>query len=361
VSEEEEPRASAPDERARRDGTDPYQSRATAPGLHAAVFRPARGLANRHLQTIWAPLLRRPRAPPLSRERWSLSDGDFLDVDRLPAPAANPGAPRLLVLHGLEGSSEAAYARGLLGRAHARGLGGLALNFRSCSGEPNRLARSYHSGETGDLAYAVERLRSEAPGAPLLIAGISLGANVLVKWLGEVGASAPREVRACAAISTPFELALCAAALDGPGVWARLYRERFLSTLLAKARAKAARFPGALPPERLRGLRTLTEFDDRVTAPVHGFAGAADYYARSSSGPFVSRVRVPLLLLNAADDPFIPPAALPRDAVRTSDFVRLEISERGGHVGFVAGSLRAPRYWAEERALQFLEEILARK
>jgi len=330
-------------------------SRKAAPGLHASDFRAASWLPNGHAQTIWAPLFRKPPALPLLRERWELPDGDFLDVDRLPKML---GMPTLLVLHGLEGSSESTYARGLLAQAHARGWSGLALNFRSCSGELNRLARSYHSGETGDLAFAVEKLRVEAPGAPLLIAGVSLGGNVLVKWLGEMGERAPKEVRAAAAISAPFDLALCAETLDGPGFWARIYCRRFLRTLLPKAHDRAARFPQALDARSLAGIRTLVAFDDRVTAKLHGFTGAADYYARSSSNQFVSKVGVPLLLINAEDDPFIPPAALPREAVSASAHVRFEISPRGGHVGFVEGSPLAPRFWAEERAVQFLEEIL---
>ena len=331
------------------------ESRATAPGLHAAAFVPARGISGPHLQTIWSPLFRKPRALPLKRERWELPDGDFLDVDRLPD---KPGAPRLLVLHGLEGSSDAAYVRGLLGEAHDRGWGGLALHFRNCSGTPNRLSRSYHSGETGDLALAIERLRAEAPGAPLLVAGVSLGGNVLCKWLGEMGLAVAREVRAAVAISVPFDLALCAQAIDGPGFWARIYCKRFLRTLLPKARDKAARFPAALDAKSLEGIDSLTDFDDRVTARLHGFSGAADYYARSSSGPFLWRVRVPLLLLSAEDDPFIPAAALPLEAARSSAQVRLEVSPRGGHVGFISGSILAPVAWAERRAGQFLAAAL---
>ncbi len=171
----------------------------------------------------------------------------------------------------------------------SRGWSAAALNFRSCSGELNRLPRSVHSGETSDLAFVVERLLQERSGAPLLIAGVSLGGNVLVKWLGEIGASVPRELRAAAAISTPFDLSLCASALDGPGFWARIYRGRFLRTLLAKTRAKAARFPRALDVNALDRIHTLTEFDERVAAPLHGFSGAAGYYARSSSGPFLAR------------------------------------------------------------------------
>ena len=311
---------------------------------------PASWLPGRHLQTIFGPLLRRPAALPLRRERWELADGDFVDADRFAPRDPSGDAPTLLVLHGLEGSTGTAYSRGLLREAHQRGWGGAGLNFRSCSGEPNRLLRSYHSGHTEDLAFAIGKLRAERPGSPLGCVGVSLGGNVLVKWLAEQGAGAPSELRAAVAISAPFDLALSARALDGPGFWALAYRRQFLKTLVAKAREKSARFREQLGPGRLRGIRTLREFDERLTGPVHGFTGADDYYARCSSGPLLPLVRVPLLLLAAADDPFVPPASLPVESARANPWVTLEVSKGGGHVGFIGGSPWRPRYLAEERA-----------
>jgi predicted alpha/beta-fold hydrolase len=311
-------------------------------------FEPATWLRGRHAQTVFGTLLRPGPRPPVRRERWELSDGDFLDVDRMDGPAS---APLLVVLHGLEGNSSSHYVRGLLAQAHARGWRGLAMNFRSCSGEPNRLLRSYHSGETGDAGEAIRRARAESPEAPLFCAGCSLGGNVLVKWLGEQGESAP--VRAAAALSVPFDLALCADALDGPDAMAWVYRTRFLRSLKAKALEKAGRFADRLDAERVRAARTLREFDEAITGPLHGFAGAEDYYAQSSSGPYVERVRVPLLLLSAEDDPFIPPVCLPRAAASRNRFVTLEASPHGGHLGFVAGPL-LPWFYAERRAMEFL-------
>ena len=323
-------------------------------------IRPAAWLPGRHLQSIFGPLLRRPARLPLRRERWELPDGDFVDADRFgPREPGDAGSPTLLVLHGLEGSSETAYSHGLLREAHQRGWGGTCLNFRSCSGEPNRLLRSYHSGHTEDLAFALGKLRAERPGAPIVCAGVSLGGNVLAKWLGEQGAAAREAVRAAVAISTPFDLALSARALDGPGFWALAYRRRFLATLLAKARAKSARFPLQLGPGRLRGIHTLREFDERVTGPIHGFTGADDYYARCSSGPLLPLVRVPLLLISAEDDPFVPPASLPIEAARSNPSVTLELSPAGGHVGFVGGAPWRPRYLAEERAGAWLAARIA--
>jgi predicted alpha/beta-fold hydrolase len=310
------------------------------------MYAPARWLADPNLMTIFGPLLRPGPRVPLRRERWELSDGDFVDVDRLSGPR---DAPLLLALHGLEGSSSSHYLRGLLGQARARGWRALALNFRGCSGDMNRLVRSYHSGETGDLAEMVRRARAEAD--RIVLAGCSLGGNVLVKWLGEQGASVPGQIKAAVALSVPFDLALSARTLDGPGFWRWVYRTRFLRTLKRKSLQKLKRFPGAAEADRIRRARTLFEFDDALTARVHGFAGAEDYYARSSSGPFLERIRVPLLLLSAADDPFIPSDCIPKV---TNPAVTLEVSPQGGHLGFVEGPPWAPRFYAERRAAEFL-------
>ena len=268
------------------------------------MYEPARWLFGPNLMTIFGPLFRPGPHVPVSRERWELSDGDFVDVDRMAGPRE---APLLLALHGLEGSSSAHYVRGLLAQARMRGWRALALNFRGCSGDMNRLVRSYHSGETGDLSEMVRRAQEESD--RIVLAGCSLGGNVLVKWLGELGDSAPREIRAAVALSVPFDLALCARTLDGPGFWTWLYRTRFLHSLKRKSLQKLRKFPGAADEERVRRARTLFEFDDALTARLHGFAGAEDYYAQSSSANYVERVRVPLLLISAEDDPFIPPRA----------------------------------------------------
>jgi predicted alpha/beta-fold hydrolase len=296
--------------------------------------------------TVFGPIFRPGPRLPLERERWELPDGDFVDVDRLPGPA---GAPLLVVLHGLEGSSSAHYVRGLLAQGRARGWRGMALNFRSCSGDRNRLLRSYHSGETGDLGELIARARNEAD--RIVIAGCSLGGNVLVKWLGEQGASVPREIKAAAALSVPFDLLSCANTLDGPGFWRWVYRTRFLRSLKKKSLEKLTKFPGAFDTERVRRARTLFEFDDALTGPVHGFSGATDYYAQSSSGQFVQNVQIPLLLLSAADDPFIPAEGIPS---RVPACVTLEVWPQGGHLGFVEGPLWRPRFYAERRAVEFL-------
>ena len=318
----------------------------TSPG-----FRRAGWLPGPDLMTVYASVARPFPRPRYRRERWGLADGDFVDVDRI--EGASPGLPVLVISHGLEGSSQAAYVRGLATAAARRGFAVAAWNFRGCSGEPNRLLRQYHSGDTGDLAAVVDRLVQEDPGRPIVLAGFSLGGNQLVKWLGERGSHLPAAVRSAVAISVPFDLALCAAALDGPGFWPWIYRERFLRPLRRKALGKAASHPGSIDAEAVRQSTTFSAYDGLVTAPLHGFASAEDYWTRSSSAQFVSGVSRPLLLLSADDDPLVPLRSLPVDAARSNPAVTLEVTSGGGHVAFVSGTPWRPGFWVEERALDF--------
>jgi predicted alpha/beta-fold hydrolase len=302
--------------------------------------------------TVFANLARVLPRPRARRERWELPDGDFLDLDR--HPDADPDAPLLVACHGLEGSSRAPYVRGLAALARDRGLAVLALNFRGCSGELNRLPRFYHSGETGDLDLVVRREAGARPGRPILLAGFSLGGNVVAKYLGERGDDLPREVRAAAVISVPFDLARSARALDGPGLMMWVYRERFLRRLRRKALAKARRFPGAFDVAAIRAARTFSAYDGAVTAPLHGFGSAEDYWARCSSGRRLGGVRRPLLALSSIDDPMVPADTLPAEEARGNAAVTLEVTSAGGHVAFVAGWPFWPSYWAEARAVDFL-------
>jgi hypothetical protein len=303
--------------------------------------------------TVFASVARVFPRPRARRERWELPDGDFLDVDRY---SAGENAPVLVVCHGLEGSSRAPYVRGLVAVGLARGLAALAMNFRSCSGEPNRLPRFYHSGETGDLAHVVERLADERRGRPVLLAGFSLGGNVVVKYLGEHGDGLPAEVRAAAAISVPFDLVASARAMDGPGFWNAVYRERFMRRLRAKAAEKARRFPGAFDARAAARARTFAEFDGAVTAPLHGFPSAEAYWRTCSSGRFLASVRRPLLGISSLDDPIVPAESIPVEAARANPQVTLETTDAGGHVAFVAGLPFWPSFWAERRAVEFLAE-----
>lgn len=319
------------------------------------MFRPPWWLRNPHAQTLWGKLARRTPRVPFRHERWETPDDDFLDLYRLDAPRAD--APRLLLLHGLEGSHRSHYVVGLMERARRRGWGGAVLLWRSCGAEPNRAARFYHSGETGDLDLVVRRLTKHAPAAPLLLAGVSLGGNVLLKWLGEHGSAVPAQVRAAAAISVPYDLARGARHLSRG--FSRLYERHFLRSLRRKAEEKGRRFPGLVRDDALRAARTLRDFDDCVTAPVHGFRDADDYYTRSSSLGFLPAIRVPALLLSAADDPFLPAAVLGevRAAALANPALELEFPPHGGHAGFVAGPApwRAD-YYAERRVTEWLGE-----
>lgn len=324
-------------------------------------YSPARWLPGAHAMTVFASLARVYPRPRARRERWELPDGDFLDVDRY-APSTRRSkvghSAVLVVCHGLEGSSRAPYVRGLAAVALARGLSVVAMNFRGCSGEPNRLARFYHSGDTGDLDHVVSRLARERPGRPIVLCGFSLGGNVVVKYVGERGETLPPEVRAAAGISVPFDLSRSARALDAAGFWNAVYRERFLRRLRAKALAKARRFPEAFDVDAVRAAHTFAAYDSAVTARIHGFASAEDYWARCSSGPFLPNVRRPLLALASLDDPIVPGDSIPLESARANPLVSLEATPAGGHVAFVSGWPFWPSYWAERRAVDFLVERL---
>lgn len=290
-----------------------------------------------------------------------MEDGDEIELRRLdPRDVGAPHRGRLLVLHGLEGTIRSHYLRGLLALAHHRGWAADALIFRTCNGEMTRARRLYHSGETTDLDAVVRRLVREHPGQPLTLAGFSLGGNVLLKWLGEHGDDLAPEVRAAAAVSVPFDLERGSRFIERG--FSRVYGRHFLRTLRAKARTKLESDPGLYDARALEEARTLFDFDDAVTAPVHGFASATDYYRRSSSLGFLASIRRPTLLLSAYDDPFLPRAVLDQvaEVARANRYLSVEFHQRGGHVGFISGRAPwAPRYYAEERILGFLEAQLA--
>jgi predicted alpha/beta-fold hydrolase len=249
--------------------------------------------------------------------------------------------------------------RGALAEARRREWGATLLLFRSCGDTPNRTRRFYHSGETGDLDFVVQRVLAERPHAPIVLIGFSLGGNVLLKWLGEQGDHAPPRIRGAAAISVPFDLARGSRHIQHG--FARVYQAHFLRSLKRKTFEKLARFPDLADPSRVAAARTLYDFDHVVTGPLHGFVSADDYYARSSALSFLERIRVPTLLLSASDDPFLPVAVL--DDVRAiaahTPALTVEFISRGGHVGFVAGPPWRPFYWGEWRAAEFLNEQLA--
>ncbi len=310
-------------------------------------------MRNRHAQTVWGPFTRRD-APPSRRERVVTPDGDFVDLDWHDGPVA-PGAPLLLVLHGLEGSCHSHYVRGLLRLARTAGWGAVALNFRSCSGEPNRLPRFYHSGDTDDLDLVVRLLIERDPLVRIGAVGVSLGGNVLLKWLGEHGDAAPMQLAAAVGISTPYDLERCTRVLDR-GIAKLTYTASFMRSFKEKVRDKARAFPEFVDVAAVMRARTFAAYDRAVTAPLHGFADERDYWRRASCRPYLARVRRPTLLISALDDPFVPPAALPSPSELSPSIVA-EFTAHGGHVGFWDGPPWRPRAWAEHRAAEFLSAV----
>lgn len=289
-----------------------------------------------HLQTLYGALGPAPHVA-WRRERWDTPDGDFVDLDW----AARGDGPLLALFHGLEGGSPSHYARKIAAHALARGWRCVVVHFRGCSGQANRLARAYHSGDSAELDWILRRLRADGA------AGVSLGGNVLLKWLGEQGAGARPLLRRAVAVSAPVDLAASGRALQRV-LNRALYARHFLVTLRAKAAAKIARHGLALDARRVARARTLHDFDDLVTAPLHGFRDADDYWARASSAPWLERIRVPTLLLNARNDPFLPPQALLAATRRVSAEVVLEFPASGGHAGFPGRG-----QWLARRVLEF--------
>jgi predicted alpha/beta-fold hydrolase len=297
----------------------------------------------------------RPLHPlPLTRERWDTPDGDFLDLDF--APAIGATAPLVVVLHGLGGFTRRPYMLAAYRELANQGLRAVGLNFRGCSGELNRLPRLYHSGETGDLGFVVDTLRSRYPDRAVGVLGFSLGGNVLLKYLGERAAGSP--VAVGATISVPFDLAAGSRRLE-EGVMGRAYTRYFLKDLKAKALGKADLVSPHIDLDAALAAETIWAFDDLVTAPLHGFADAADYYARSSSKYFLDGIRTPALLIQSRNDPFSPYDPATERSARDSDYLVSGFFDHGGHVGFVAGGRPwAPVFWAEAEAARFLAEQL---
>jgi uncharacterized protein len=308
---------------------------------------------------MWGRFFRRFPRLPLRRELLLGDDGEWLETAVLPGAAQSP---RVLILHGLEGSPRSHYVGGLLSQAYSRGWAATLLVFRGCGATPNLARRFYHSGETTDLAAVFTQLSARTPAATWFLAGVSLGGNVLLKWLGERSLEDDSRIAAAAAVSAPYDLEAGARHLARGRL--RVYDRSFLRSLRRKALLKLDRMPDLFEQSRLLRARSVFDFDDAVTAPVHGFNDAIDYYRRSSSESFLSRIRVPTLLLSAADDPFLPREVFDRvrAGAEANPAITLDFPDAGGHVGFVGG--RWPwrsRYYAEERVFRFFDDALKRR
>jgi uncharacterized protein len=325
------------------------------------AYRAPPWLPGGNTQTIWPALFaRRHRGPvPIyQRERWATPDGDFIDVDWQAAPpteAPARAAPLLVLFHGLEGSSASHYALAFADAARARGWRFAVPHFRGCSGELNRGPRAYHSGDFEEIGWILERLHTQHTG-PIVAVGVSLGGNALLRWAEEAGDSAAPTLRAVCAVSSPVDLAASGAAI-GRGFNRQVYTRMFLRSMKPKALRKLAQHPGLFDRARLLAARDLYAFDDVFTAPLHGFKGTDDYWSRGSAKPHLHRIRIPALVLNARNDPFVPARCLPH-AAHVGAHVTLWQPAHGGHVGFPGGRWPGHVFALPEQVLGWLEERL---
>jgi uncharacterized protein len=318
-----------------------------APGLSGIrQYRAPWWLPGPHAQTVypacWAP---RPRVA-FVREEWNAPDGDRIVAD-VCGPVAAPAT--VLLLHGLEGSSQSHYALAVMHAVHAGGWRGVVVHWRGCGGVSNRAPRAYHSGDSEELDWIVRRARRHTAG-PLYAVGVSLGGNVLLKWLGERGEEASQLLAGAVAVSVPFDLAAGSRSLERG--FGRQYARYFLGTMKPKAIKMLRAHPGLFDGRRMRAARTLREFDDAFTAPVHGFRDAADYYARASSKRFITHIRTPTLLISARNDPFLPAECLPAGN-ELSPAVTAVFPESGGHAGFCSGWPPGHSDWLPSSILYF--------
>ncbi len=329
------------------------------PILQKSDFKASWWLANPHFQTVWPALFRRQATLPVKRERVVTPDNDFLDIDWY----GSEHGPLVILLHGLSGSTQSSYIIGMQHALLANGFRSAALNFRGCSGEMNRSSRCYHSGETTDLNFLYQLLKAREPNTPIAIVGYSLGGNALLKWLGEQGSNA--QLFAAVAVSVPLLLNVCADRMDKG--FSQLYRNRLITELKGyiyqkrrylrsqdlHAEAEILDELGDLNP-----IRSFWEYDNQVVAQLYGFKDVNDYYRKSSSRQFIKDITVDTLIVHAADDPFMTPAVIPEE-IEVPNSVLLEITSKGGHVGFIAGNIPGKHYyWLEQRIPEFLRQHL---
>lgn len=349
-----------------------FQSKANAAEPYKAPF----WLPGGHLQTIVASIFSRAPEIKYRRERWELNDGDFIDVDwadakpeikheltheqgRLPHPtslAADPDhkKPVLVIFHGLEGNSQSPYAKSLINAALAKGWHGAVIHFRGCSGEPNRLPRSYYAGDSVEINTMLARVRAIYPDNPIFAVGYSLGGNALLKWLGEFSDKTALNISKAVAVSAPIDLQASATALDN-GLNRILYTPLFLDSMRPKALAMSKRFPGLLDEKRINNAKTIHDIDNAVTSVLYGAKNAADYYRQNASIPHLKNITLPTLIINARNDPFMPAAYLPSRS-DVSAAVILGYEDEGGHVGFYTAGAGNQHGWLPNRIIEFLAE-----
>ncbi|MCS2151386.1 hydrolase [Scandinavium goeteborgense] len=325
------------------------------PSENDDTFVPMKGVRNCHLQTMLPRLIRRKVLFTPHWQRLELPDGDFVDLAWSEDPNQARHKPRLVVFHGLEGSLYSPYAHGLIHAAQQRGWLGVVMHFRGCSGEPNRNQRIYHSGETEDGTWFLSWLRREFGEVPTAAVGYSLGGNMLGCLLAKEGDNTPLD--AAVIVSAPFMLEACSYHMDKG--FSRVYQRYLLNLLKANASRKLKAYPGTLPVDlkRLKSVRRIREFDDLITSKIHGYADAIDYYRQCSAMPVLSQITKPTLIIHAKDDPFMDHHSIPAQEELPAN-IQYQLTEYGGHVGFVGGTLRHPEMWLEKRIPAWLTRWL---
>lgn len=322
------------------------------PFLEKSSYTPPYILKNTHLQTILPTLFRKIKKVRYSRERIDTPDKDFIDLDW----QANGNSRCAILIHGLEGHSHRAYVLGMARAFSKRGWDTVSMNLRGCSGEPNRQLRFYHHGVTDDLYTVIKHVVGMGY-TDINITGFSLGANMILKYLGEKQFPVPRQLSSSVAISAPCDLVACALRMDSDS--SEFYRRRFLNMLLKKMLIKKKLFPDKIDIDGYQKIKKFREFDDRFTAPIHGFYSARDYYEKAGSLQFLKSIESPVLVINAKDDPFLTPGCFPLEIARRNNSVYFEIPENGGHMGFVSFNKKG-EYWHESRTLKFVKEIVCK-
>lgn len=320
-------------------------------------YRPPRWLWGGNAQTIYPYLMSTFATVYYRRERWELDDGDFVDVDWLDG---STDKPLVVLFHGLEGGSQSHYALSIMKYLQNRNWNGVVIHFRGCSGYPNRLPRAYHAGDSAEIDWMLKRIASiqssstQKINRTTYVMGVSLGGNALLKWLGEQGKTANQHITAVAAISVPLDLVAAGNVLDKG--FNQLYTQHFLNSLKHKIKEKEKKFPGLFDIKAVAKCSTLYEFDNLVTAPLHGFRDTDEYWTKSSSKPWLRYIKVPTLVINAQNDPFMPANVLPTYSMVSSS-VTLEYPEQGGHAGFLHGTFPGKLMWLPERIIQFFEAL----
>ncbi len=314
------------------------------------AYRAPKWLPGGNAQTIYPYLLNRASSICYRRERWELKDGDFIDVDWLDGKSEKP---LVVILHGLEGGSRSHYVLSIMRLLQILQWRGAIIHFRGCSGYPNRLPRAYHAGDSAEIDWMLRKIvvgKQSVHNPRCYVVGVSLGGNALLKWLGEQGDQAREFVAGVVAVSTPIDLSAAGKALDSG--FNRVYARHFLTTLKCKAVDKSKRFSGLLNIKAVMACNSLYEFDNLVTAPLHGFRDTEDYWQQSSSKQWLGHIQVPTLLINARNDPFLPEHALPTTA-EISTFVSLDFPDQGGHVGFIHGVFPGKLEWLPTKIVHF--------